>query len=144
MVTACRGCIAALLLALATAADAAALVEHSLDAGRSFITAGRIHLKDEDAVSGMFERQPISSTQLSQLQELVESDRCAQQKSSTVELPSTHMQSYCLATAMTDSGSPETALCQSCLPGSRHSFFDPGIAQVVTLCFHKLWTFATV
>lgn len=60
-----------------TAAHTAALVEHSLDAGQSFSTAGRIRLDEADAVSGIFEREPISSTQLSQLQQLVESDRCA-------------------------------------------------------------------
>jgi hypothetical protein len=75
MLTTCRACIAAVLLALITTADAAALVEHSLDAGQSFITAGRIHLQENDAVSGVFERKPLSSTQLSQMQQLVESDR---------------------------------------------------------------------
>lgn len=75
MLSSCRACIAAALLILITTADAAALVEHSLDAGQSFITAGRIHLQENDAVSGVFERKPLSSTQLSLMQQLVESDR---------------------------------------------------------------------
>jgi hypothetical protein len=70
-------CLVAVLLSLCIAADAAAVVEHSFDDGRSFTTAGRILLDDTDAVGAVFERQAISSTQLSQLQQLVESDRWA-------------------------------------------------------------------
>lgn len=55
-------------------------MEHSLDGGRSFSAAGQIHLHergtdDAAAVSGLYERQPFSSTQLQQLQQLVETDR---------------------------------------------------------------------
>lgn len=70
-----RASLAAVLLSLCIAADAAAVVEHSFDDGQSFTTAGRIILDDTDAVGAIFERQGISSTQLSQLQQLVESDR---------------------------------------------------------------------
>ena len=75
---------AVLMLALCVAAaDAAggATVEHSLDGGHSFSTAGRIHLQDRDtghdsaAVSGVFERQALSSSTLQQLEQLVEADR---------------------------------------------------------------------
>jgi hypothetical protein len=75
---------AVLVLALCVAAaDAAggATVEHSLDGGHSFSTAGRIHLQDRvtdadsAAVSGVFERQALSSSTLQQLEQLVEADR---------------------------------------------------------------------
>lgn len=64
-----------LVLLLGILAEAAVLVEHSLDAGQTFSTAGRILLDEADGVKGTFEREPISSAQLSQLQQLVESDR---------------------------------------------------------------------
>jgi len=64
-----------LVLLVGIAVEAAVLVEHSLDAGLTFSTAGRILLDEADGVTGTFERQPISSAQLSQLQQLVESDR---------------------------------------------------------------------
>lgn len=68
-----------LLVLLASAAAhqtaASALVEHSLDLGSTFATAGHIHLNDGDAAGAVFEREPFTSSQLSQLQQLVESDR---------------------------------------------------------------------
>lgn len=78
-------------------------MEHSLDAGQSFSTAGHIHLEEGDAVSGIFERDPISSTQLSRLQQLVESDRLYLWRVTLPDQPPvlTSIKAACLAPALT-------------------------------------------
>lgn len=68
--------VSILILAAATAVQAEALVEHSLDAGQTYSTAGRIQLKDGDEERAVFQREPVTSSYWSQLQQLVQADRC--------------------------------------------------------------------
>jgi hypothetical protein len=133
MINTCRACIAAVLLALITTADAAALVEHSLDAGQSFITAGRIHLQESDAVSGVFERKPLSSTQLSQMQQLVESDRWGQ----PLLLSSERLSKWFFATWAEESNE-HTAFASffwvQCIGGRSHLLHHSSRTTLHTIC----------
>lgn len=67
-----------ILLVLAASAHASAIVEHSLDEGRSFSRAGRVLLDDSAAIGAMrgtFERDVVTDGELAKLQQLVEADR---------------------------------------------------------------------